>query len=212
MYEVVRYMSHKPEDFKEERQIVFDQHTEPDDRGVVRGGSGKMSCLVGVYLNKNLVRGLAKTPCRKIIEEMRSLFYNHYRHLYAGSNLSDTESGTEDDGDREQDQRVNDAREKLQTSYFFLAIIEKHLRSEWDVIQEKSLLTRARLRQVIPRAIAIRPSARRPWCLAQASLPPGVLDRRTIVCWRNHDIFEYFFMTTLGCYMAWRHGVYCTVR
>jgi hypothetical protein len=79
-----------------------------------------------------------KTPCRKIIEEMRSLFQDLYRYRDAEGDLSDAGSSTEEDEGREQDQRGIDAREKLQTSDAFLAIIEKHLGSEWDATNDGS--------------------------------------------------------------------------
>ena len=138
MYEVVRYRSLKAEDFKEVMQLVFDQHTVPDDGGIVRGGDGKLLCLVNYKLSTKFIRGLVKTPCRKIIEEMRSLFRDLYRDRDAEGDLSDAGSSAEEDESREQDQRVVAAREKLQTSVAFLAIIERHLASEWSVDNDGS--------------------------------------------------------------------------
>ena len=138
MYEVVRYRNDKAKDFAEAMQFVFDTHTAPDKAGVVRGGEGKLICVGGYKLSKKVIRGLVKTPCRKIIEEMRSLFRELYCDITEG-NASDTESGTDEDEDKELEQRVNDAREKLRTSDVFLEIIEKHLGSDWDIDNDCSL-------------------------------------------------------------------------
>ena len=132
MYEVVRYRNDKAKDFAEAMRFVFDTHTAPDKAGVVRGGDGKLICLIGYKLSKKVIRGLVKTPCRKIIEEMRSLFRELYCDITEG-NASDTGSGTDEDEDRELEQRAKDAREKLRTSKIFLDIIEKHLGSDWDI-------------------------------------------------------------------------------
>jgi hypothetical protein len=138
MYEVVRYRNDKAKDFAEAMQFVFDTHTAPDKAGVVRGGDGKLICVFGYKLSRKVIRGLVKTPCRKIIEEMRSLFRELYCDITEG-NASDTESGTDEDEDRELEQRAKDAREKLRTSKMFLEIIEKHLGSDWDIDNDGSL-------------------------------------------------------------------------
>jgi hypothetical protein len=138
MYVVVRYRSPKAEEFKEVMQLVFDQHSAPDDGGLVTGGDGKLLCLHNYKLSMKFIRGLVKTPCRKIIEEVRFLFQDLYRHRDAEGDLSDAGSSTEEDESREQDQRGIDAREKLRISDAFLAIIEKHLGSEWDATNHGS--------------------------------------------------------------------------
>ena len=138
MYEVVRYRNDKAKDFAEAMQFVFDTHTAPDKAGVVRGGDGKLNCVGGYKFSRKVIRGLVKTPCRKILEEMRSLFREIYCDITEG-NASDTGSGTDEDEDRELEQRVKDAREKLRSSEVFLEIIERHLGSDWDIDNDGSL-------------------------------------------------------------------------
>jgi len=138
MYEVVRFRNDKAKDFAEAMRFVFDSYSAPDKAGVVRGGDGKLNCVGGYKLSRKVIRGLVKTPCRRIIEEMRSLFRELYCDITEG-NVSDTESGTDEDEDRELEQRVQDAREKLRTAGVFLGIIERHLGSAWDINNDGSL-------------------------------------------------------------------------
>jgi hypothetical protein len=53
---------------------VFDQHTDMDRNGNVTGGKGKLFCLLNGELNKTTSMNLVKTPCREIIEDLRTLF------------------------------------------------------------------------------------------------------------------------------------------
>ena len=138
MYEVVRYRNDKAKDFTEAMQFIFDTHSAPDKAGIVRGGDGKLNCVGGYKLSRKDIRGFVKTPCRKIIEEMRSLFRELYCDMTEG-NASDTESSSDEDEDRELEQRVREAREKLRTAEVFLGIIERHLGSAWDIDNDGSL-------------------------------------------------------------------------
>ena len=144
MYEVVRYRNDKDKDFVEAMQFVFDTHSAPDKVGVVRGGDGKLNCVGGYKFSRKAIRGLVKTPCRKIIEEMRTLFRELYCDITEGS-ASGTDSGADEDEDRELEQRVHVAREKLRTSEVFLEILERHLGPDWDIDNDGSLdLTESR--------------------------------------------------------------------
>ena len=62
------------EDLSETMKDVFDQHTDMDRDGNVTGGKGKLLCLHNEEFDKSTMRTLVKTPCRIIIEKLRSLF------------------------------------------------------------------------------------------------------------------------------------------
>ena len=118
---------------------VFDQHTEMDHDGNVRGGTGKLYCLYKIELDKGIVRKLVKTPCRKIIEELRALFFDFYRF----SEDSDSDSSTDED----LRVKAQEATKKLRSSEWILAMISRHLSSKWDVDDDGSLhKTSVRLR------------------------------------------------------------------
>ena len=133
MYEVARYRSH--EDLKEDMKQVFDQHSLPDDQGIVRGGDGKLTCLHNLRLSTMTIENIVKTPCHRIIEDVRSLFCDFYRYqdLNPIHNLSRAEKKSQ------QDPQANAAREKLQTSDAFLAIFENYLGSNWGINDDGSL-------------------------------------------------------------------------
>jgi hypothetical protein len=77
-----------------------------------------------------------KTPCRNIIEEMRSLF----RGLYTDFDIDFLEQSSDEEGTgRGPPAIVRKARKELRTSDVFLAILENHLRSEWDIDDDGSL-------------------------------------------------------------------------
>ena len=118
-------------------QAVFDQHTQADRSGLVRGGDGKLGCVGSLKLSRARIWGLVATPCRDIIEEMRSLFHDLYLHEEAGNLPSHVRSIIQ--AYREQDPRVKAAREKLRTSDAFLAIFERYLQIEWGVDNDGSL-------------------------------------------------------------------------
>jgi Fungal protein kinase len=140
LYEVVRYRNTFKEILQAEMQIVFDQHTRPDTAGFVGGGKGKLACLADLELPRILLRNIVKTPCREIIEEMRSLFHGLYLHTRAGlPSQVRSELEASEGHDPRVDPRVESAREKLRTSDALLAIMEKYLKSEWDMDDDGSL-------------------------------------------------------------------------
>jgi hypothetical protein len=126
---------------------VFDQHTEMDHNGNVTGGTGKLGCLYKVELGERIVRKLVKTPCRKIIEELRALFLDFYRLSEEGSNLSgdsDSDCSSTTENERKKGQ---EATKKLSSSEWILEMINRHLSSKWDVDDDGSLhKTSVRLR------------------------------------------------------------------
>ena len=99
-------------------------------------GEGKLKCIFNLRISSLIVEILVKTPCRGIIEEMRSLF----RGLYTDFDMDFLEqSSDEEDTGRGPPAIVNKARKKLRTSDAFLAILENHLQSEWDIDDDGSL-------------------------------------------------------------------------
>jgi hypothetical protein len=119
-------------------QNVFDQHTDFDRDGIVRGGSGKLFCLRGTYLDPPDIHDLVRTPCRAILEELRSLFHDFYLHVSARTDVSsDTQLMVT--AQREQNPRVREAIEKLRSSEWVLSIINRHLASSWDVDDDGSI-------------------------------------------------------------------------
>ncbi|KAI0247322.1 hypothetical protein BJV78DRAFT_1246563, partial [Lactifluus subvellereus] len=137
LYEVVRYRNDGPMRLGETMQAVFGQHTRADRAGHVRGGEGKLCCVVGLKYSSAVIETLVKTPCCGIIEEMRSLFCDLYLHMEAGDVSPYVRSMIEEE--RERDPRVNRAREMLRTSDVFLGIIEKFLKSEWDINNDSGM-------------------------------------------------------------------------
>ena len=117
---------------------VFDHHDDMDDDGIITGGEGKLMCLTGRgNLNPRTIRDLVKTPCKNIIEELRSLFDDLYRHVPASIDKR-PEMQEIIQSDQDQDEAVQTARKKLQSSEGVLAIINKHLASNWDLDNDGS--------------------------------------------------------------------------
>jgi len=115
---------------------LFDQHFEADGAGITKGGDGKLFFFTGTLFSTSFFEITVETPCGAIIEEMRSLLTELYLHMEASNNpvlLSKIEQK------RKADPRVDRAREELQTSDAFLAIMKKHLESEWDIDDDGSL-------------------------------------------------------------------------
>ena len=140
LYQVVKCRNSEGLSLEEQIRSVFDQHTEMDHNGDVKGGTGKLLCLYRAQLNEIIVRKLVKTPCRKIIEELRALFRDF--NLFADSDCSST-----DEDERWQYLRVREATKKLSSSKWILEMISRHLSSRWDVDDDGSLhRTSVRLR------------------------------------------------------------------
>jgi len=121
----------------QQTQRVFDQYDDMDDDGITRGGGGKLSCLQGVP-EFMTVRQLVKTPCKDIVEELRSIYRDLYRHL---EQMIVTHPEIQEDIRRlrEQDETVQSAIRKLQSSEEVLAIFDKYLAFNWDVDNDCSL-------------------------------------------------------------------------
>ncbi|KAI0254074.1 hypothetical protein BJV78DRAFT_1359772 [Lactifluus subvellereus] len=138
LYQIAKCRNVRNVDFSKAMQYVFDQHTDLDRDGVVRGGSGKLSCLDGRSFSRLIVYDLIRTPCRAIFEELRLLFRDFYLHVPNETDLS-PDAQLMLTADREQDLRVREAREKLRSSEWILAVISRHLASRWDVDDDGSL-------------------------------------------------------------------------
>ncbi|KAH9051973.1 hypothetical protein EDB87DRAFT_1581999 [Lactarius vividus] len=124
LYMVAKCRSVGKINLSQEMQNVFDQSDDMDDNGIIRGGRGKLHYLV-------------ETPCKDIIEELRSLFNNLYCHVQP---LADTAPLVKSriKSKRDRDERVQDAVKKLRSSEVVLAIINEHLESKWDVSNDGS--------------------------------------------------------------------------
>jgi hypothetical protein len=148
LYEVVKCRNSKGIGLEEQMRDVFDQHTEMDHNGIVTGGRGKLFCLRDGDLGETVVRKLVKTPCRKIIEELRALFRDFHLFAKVVPNLSegsDSDGSSSDEDERERVLRVQkttqarEATKKLSSSEWILETISRHLSSEWDADDDGSL-------------------------------------------------------------------------
>ena len=139
---MVKCRNSKGLSLEEQMQNVFDQHTEMDHDGIVKGGKGKLLCLHNGDINKKTVWNLVKTPCWKIIEELRALFRDFYLFVDVAPNLLEDpvpDGLSTDEEEREKDLRVQEATKKLSSSEWILEMISKHLSSKWDVDDDGSL-------------------------------------------------------------------------
>ena len=137
LHQVVKCRNSKGRSIKEKMRNVFDQHTEMDHSGIVKGGQGKLYCLYNVELGEGTVRTLVKTPCRKIIERLRVLFHDFYHFVEVNYNLS--EDSDEDEREKEAT-RVREVTKNLSSSKWILEMINRHLASKWDADDDSSLL------------------------------------------------------------------------
>ena len=137
LYQVVRYRD-RTKGLKEDMADVFDQY-ESKKVGRSRGGKGKLAVLGGTELPTPIILSLTfRTPCSAMIEELRALFHDFYLFVSYQTGL-EPEVVEMYEKLRETDPRVQVARNKLQSSDAFLAILEKHLNSAWDVDDDGSL-------------------------------------------------------------------------
>jgi hypothetical protein len=117
---------------------VFDQ-SESKKVGRSRGGKGKLVVLGDKELSAPIVMSLVfGTPCSSIIEELQALFHDFYLFVFYQTGLEPKVVEMYKKL-RETDSRVQVARNKLQSSDEFLAILEKHLNPAWDVDDDGSL-------------------------------------------------------------------------
>ena len=99
---------------------------------------GKLSALKGIQLSTGNIMGLTfETPCFAIIEELCVLFDDSYCFVdhIKGLEPKSLEIYAKM---REEDPKVQEARKKLQSSDAFLAILENHLKSGWDINDDGS--------------------------------------------------------------------------
>ena len=117
---------------------VFDQHSDMDSKGNVTGGKGKLFCLRDGELNSSVVYDLVKTPCRDIIEDLRTLLQGYYLYIPAyETRISNARLVYE--AKRERDSRVQEATKNLSSSKWILEMINEHLSYKWDVDDDNSL-------------------------------------------------------------------------
>ena len=136
VYEIVRYRAKKAKSVEDHIHKIFDQHFGADEAGMVKGGDGKLFFFGGVLFSTSFFEVTVETPCCAIIEEMRSLLSDLYLHMEAGDHPV---SRSNIEKKRRTDPRVDRAHAKLQTSDAFLAIMKKHLGSEWHIDDDGNL-------------------------------------------------------------------------
>ena len=133
LYLVVKCRNSTGENHSEAMREVFDQHSDMDRNGNVTGGNGKLHCLQNQkFFVNTTIRRLVTTPCRIIIEKLRSLFRD--------VNYS-AEGGEDFDSDLLVffETKRQEATKKLNSSEWILEMINEHLSSDWDVDDDGSL-------------------------------------------------------------------------
>ena len=138
LYQIAKCRNVQKLDLSKEMQDVFDQHSGLDRDGIVRGGSGKLICLADYLLGGLTIDLLVTTPCKDIINDLRSLFNDLYLHVRVMT-TQDSDFQSMIEALREKDPRVKEARERLRSSEWVLALINRHLDSKWDVDDDGSL-------------------------------------------------------------------------
>ncbi|KAH9954087.1 hypothetical protein BC827DRAFT_1244831 [Russula dissimulans] len=129
LYEIVKCRSAQTKHLFEGMQKVFDQDTGLGRDGIVRGGDGKLICLAGILFGPTALDFLVSTPCKGILEQLRSLFRDFYLHVPSTTDIDmDPKQEETIEVKRENDPRVQESREKLRSS-------------EWDVDDDGSLST-----------------------------------------------------------------------
>jgi len=102
-----------------------------DRNSNVTGGKGKLLFLHNEEFDKTMIRTLVNTPCKKIIEKLRSLF----RHM----NYSVEEADDSDSDDFVFETKRQEAVKILSSSEWMLEMINEHLSSKWDADDDGSL-------------------------------------------------------------------------
>jgi hypothetical protein len=128
---VVKCRNITREDLSETMKDVFDQHTDMDRDGNVMGGKGKLLCLHNQEFDNTTMRTLVNTPCRIIIEKLRSLFRDVNYTVKGADNFDSVDLFFET--------KRQEAIEKLNSSEWILKMIDEHLSSKWDVDDDGSL-------------------------------------------------------------------------
>ena len=138
LYQVVKCRNSKRLSLERQMRNVFDQHTEVDHNGIVTGGEGKLFCLRDGALNPFVVHDLVDTPCKDIIEELRTLLHDLYRHIPPDA-IRNPATLLILEAKRKQDPRVQEATKNLGSSEWILEMINRYLSSKWDVDDDGSL-------------------------------------------------------------------------
>ncbi|KAI0292369.1 hypothetical protein B0F90DRAFT_278101 [Multifurca ochricompacta] len=145
LYQIARCRNILKIDVSNDMQQVFDDYTKLSHDRLVRGGRGKLICLIGVHLPRGIVEDLLttaeeliNTPCVELVEELRSLFHDYYLYLMPQLGSS-RRAQLEIEKKRQGDSRVKEAQEKLRSSEFVLSIMNKYLASKWDIEDDGSL-------------------------------------------------------------------------
>ncbi|KAI0296764.1 hypothetical protein B0F90DRAFT_1939257 [Multifurca ochricompacta] len=145
LYQIAKCRGSRMADVSKHMQLVFDEYIKSSQDCLIMGGNGKIGCLINFHLSPGVVEnllttaeGLVNAPCVGLIEELRSLFHDYYLYLEPQySSNQPIQSKIEDK--RRGDSRVKVAQERLRSSEFILSIMNKHLRSKWDIEDDGSL-------------------------------------------------------------------------
>ncbi|KAI0267779.1 hypothetical protein BC834DRAFT_822120, partial [Gloeopeniophorella convolvens] len=130
-YQVIRYrscMSSQAEDILQAAKQVFDQHAWNHSCKTITGGAGKWVCLNRGTLTYRGIGAFVETPCVDIIEDMRCILSNFYRHMEQEIE-TDPKARHKIEALRAKDPLVQQAKETLQCSTALLYILERHLAS-----------------------------------------------------------------------------------
>jgi hypothetical protein len=138
LYQIAKYRKTEL-DFSSDIKRVFYQYPGSDSDDYYAGGSkGKTFCLKNCALDPVVIECLVGTPCRNIIEDLRTLFHDFYGYRQPGHYLCPEERASAE-ASKEQNPLVLAAREKLRSSEWILGVINSHLAAEWNVDDDGSL-------------------------------------------------------------------------
>jgi len=108
-----------------------------------------MLCLKNYELDPVVIECLVGTPCRNIIEDLRTLFRDFYGYRPPVPYLCQRARG---EASKAQNPLVLAAREKLRSSEWILGVINGHFAAEWDVDDDGSLRNVTRPPDPVPLA------------------------------------------------------------
>ncbi|KAI0273357.1 hypothetical protein BC834DRAFT_1030174 [Gloeopeniophorella convolvens] len=141
LYQIVQcrgaHMSMRQE-FRDAITHVFDSSAKSDTLRAVVGGTGKCLCLKDSTLASGIIEELVKTPCNEIVEEMRGLFADFYLHVAVEAGLFSESMQRKIEEKRARDPLVQAAHTTLRSSRALLDILEKHLKSPWEITDDAS--------------------------------------------------------------------------